>query len=933
MLSLSARENRQRADENKKRLFEKLISSRAKRKASAASIAEPIPGHDRFAENTVASSDEGIAKEPLPNVRYGQAKVRLQRDTDDHDSKASAELANLVDLILQTAQTRERSIVLHWPGFLSRLALAHALASIERWSVGDKLGLRSLIYPTKTNSFDVLNHLTLNREDVLHWARELIEAPGQKNILVTRGLPDKDAYLFSLAQLGKNQLLDLHPTLGELLPRFSVRGQFNGWESCDGRLLEHSAAKIGRRLRQALRKEHCPVIGSPKTAPDAAFSLHHLMKPDQLRRALVALRKAGSPEVVLVDATRAARRSMGAEWHKPIGQFVALVHEVFKDARPGMVLVADEPQVAQHLKFVCIEACKQLDKDVRQLSKTAFAIRAVPCRVSGDGLIHSEAMQLKAPSTRNIYVRATDADAAKVVQVLHRYAAQCPGGRREAQEAVDAANFIHRLAVLPASVHHLMQWIEEMGDPRVRDRFTWVYYKGRLRHLIDRVGRGKDAKALEDALQRADELWTNYQGATAFALQLANAVGLASESPERIAVVFDRPLRRRMAERFLEDYTEFPGGKRFNDFRERVRLLLSSDIDACLSEGWANKLVFAGLDESNLRTVVVDERLPQDCVVLLAHRSAQYLNGLLRRVLEYSEFALFKPRIECLARQLATFSAIDDKLILRMDNTDLPDFDYQAVVDATRAGDDTPKDGFDIVLEGGRRVQRRKGSELFIYDPASPQATERGYRRIQLESLKPGDRLFDMSTDLRERVESALISAGVPIQRDKRFEANLRQYQAIIAKAVADEFVGPGLAQAARQLRARMAEENPAVKDWPTEAAVRHWVNHSNNVAVPFERLQPQAPLKREHYFALCKALRLNDVVAQYFLYQVIFPIRNARRLDGRYVSDTYSHMMLEPEAVMVHASLTRGVLEDLFSRTMDNIYIVEAILPPREGR
>jgi hypothetical protein len=317
----------------------------------------------------------------------------------------------------------------------------------------------------------------------------------------------------------------------------------------------------------------------------------------------------------------------------------------------------------------------------------------------------------------------------------------------------------------------------------------------------------------------------------------------------------------------------------------------------------------------------------------LAQRSAQYLHGVLRRVLTYPAFACFKARIESMERQLSAFTAMDDKLILRIGDMALPDFEYQSVLDANRSSDDSTNDAYEVVLEGGRHVYRRGGSEVFLYDPASQLATDRGFRRIQLDTLKEGDRLFDMSPDLRERVESALRDAGVPIQRDKRFEASLRKYHEVVTQAVNAEFKGQILSGVARQLSARMKEENPNIKDWPTESAVRHWVNLGRNPDVPFDDLQPQAPMKREHYFALCKALRLNDVMAQYFLYQVIMPIRNARRLDGRYVSDTYSHMLLEPESVMVHVGLKRSVIEDLFARAMDNIYVVEAVRPPRPSR
>lgn len=925
-------ENRQKALEQKRKLAERLTSSLAQRKTAdseASSGTESSPAEPPRVKGSGAKVAEH-APRVIP-AAYGRAGVRLHRDSADAEEvKASRALEELVNITFDAAQTRERIVVLQWPGVITRLPLVHVLATLERWARGDKQGLRAGLYPARANSFDTLNHVLLDREDVLRWARELVENPAAPNASVTRSFPDKDAFLFSLSALSANGGEELHPTAGELIPRFAANADFGAWPNCSGRLLENVAARMSRRYSRSLRREQCVALGAPENAPDAVFSLRYSMAQDDLRKALRALARVGAPEVFLIDATRPARRAIGANWAKRLGEFVALVHRTFPKCRPGLVLVADEPQVAEHLRHVCIEECMRLDKDVRQLSSTSFTVHASPCPVLNDGLIPSSLDEPRAPKPLAIQVRATDADAARVVATLEKYAAQCPGGRPASQEVVEGAQFIHRLSVLPSSVRHLMDWLEEVGaEGRLRDKFTWLYYRGRLNEFIERTGRGREPEALNRALKTADELWTKYQSRTAFAEQLVTAVGFAASSPKHVAVVFDRPLRRRLAERFLLDYQEFPGGKRFSEFKERVRLILGSDLESQLAESWATRYVFAGVDDRTLRTLIVDDRLPPDSLVLLAQRSAQYLHGVLRRVLQYPAFGVYKPRIESMERQLASFAVLDDKLILRIGDMALPDFDYQAVVDSSRGSDERADQAFEIVLERGRRIYRGRGSEMFLYDPANPLATDRGFRRISVDSLQAGDRLFDMSPDLRERVEDALKEAGVPIQRDKRFEASLRKYHEVITQAVNAQFSGPTLAAVARQLRARMVEENPGTKTWPTEAAVRHWIDLGKNPDVPFESLQPQAPMKREHYFALCKALRLNDVLTQYFLYQVIQPIRNARRLDGRYVSDTYSHMLLEPESVMVHAGLRRGVVEDLFARALENVYAVEAVHPP----
>ncbi|MFH3651801.1 hypothetical protein WAH63_22080, partial [Acinetobacter baumannii] len=83
-----------------------------------------------------------------------------------------------------------------WPASLKTLTLIHALATLVRWQQGDKQGIRGLLFPVKTNVFNCLNHIYYDRTSIMRIAKELAEAT--TNARVTRSMPDKDAFFFSL---------------------------------------------------------------------------------------------------------------------------------------------------------------------------------------------------------------------------------------------------------------------------------------------------------------------------------------------------------------------------------------------------------------------------------------------------------------------------------------------------------------------------------------------------------------------------------------------------------------------------------------------------------------------------------------------------------------------------------------------------------------
>ena len=296
-----------------------------------------------------------------PSVeRYGQASVPVYREDESVPSTPSSGLTGLVDLYLEAARNKTKHVALVWPAAPRSLAIVHVLATLERWAIGDKQGIRGLAFPAKTNALHPLNHLYLDREALCIHAQRLNEMPGEENAFLMRKLQEKDSFLFSLASLKPTVSEAFNPTMSELIPHFFAGQGFKGWESCSEHLLEHIGAKLKRTHKAALRS-NCDILGAPKTAPDALFALDTRMSKEERRAALLALKKMGLPEVVLVNATRPVRLSTRG-WGNLISHVCLEIDEAFGANGPGILIVTDDPNAAFQIRHKLTEQSAQRTK-------------------------------------------------------------------------------------------------------------------------------------------------------------------------------------------------------------------------------------------------------------------------------------------------------------------------------------------------------------------------------------------------------------------------------------------------------------------------------------------------------------------------------------------------------------------------------------------
>ncbi len=909
------------AKESKKLLAQMLLERKAKKLETV--VAAPI-------EAVPAVPAEPVKPPPVPEIVswYGEANVSVYREDDTTPSSPGVGLIELINLYLSAAQNRTRHIVLMWPVCPKTLAVVHALATLERWVRGDKLGVRGLLFPTKTNAFYPLNHLMLGREDVLRHARQLAEVGGVDTSKLKRKCSDKDAFLFSLASLtaeGEH----IHPTMGELIPHFLATPDDLSWESCDSHLLEHVRAKLARRSHKKALASNCQFIGNAQTAPDALFALDGRLTREELHTALVRLKKKGAPEVVIVNATRQIRMEARG-WRGALCRFLIMLEEVFGANRPGVLVVTDDPRSAYTLKDD-LWRLNHERKELRWSRPDEYAITGIASALKEDGLVAPGQTEIRAPIPRALDVSVVDADAAKVINKLYRLAGQIPNHQELAKPVWDAGNYLARLAALPCGVATLVEWLGESGmRDRTREAYSWSSFHAKLVTFDTTTEADFERTVLRECMQLGTRLYENYQQGTPLAHRLAEIVGqVCGKQRKSLIVVFTSPVYRRLAERYLAAYRAYPQGTQFENFQERLRLISSSQLETALAHLNGAHLVFSGLDEDGLRLVITDDRIPAHTELLLTQRNGQSLRSTLKPLVhEFPAFRKWKPRMESILHHLEHLPE-GNQLLMNADFV-LPAFrvDLSTEVEATEDANDP--EAWHIRLESGAVLHRRPTHDVYVYDPASADATDRGFRGCKVQSLESGDKLFVMTAELRELVEAVLKEAGIPIEHDKTFEGALRDYHQSILKALKTKFPGAKLADQVRQLRASILEANEKlIKDFPAEQSVRHWVNLGDSPDTPFDELRPQAPKREAHFAAFAAALGFTKLEAAYYWQRVIMPVRNARRLDGRHVSDLYTHMLLQPESVMVHSGIKRETIKMLFNKARENIVTVETVCPP----
>lgn len=850
---------------------------------------------------------------------YGNANIYLFKDNEDAAHVPSAALERVVNLYLESAETGSAHLILMWPGAIRTIPLVHTFATMEHWAYGNKKGLRGCYFPAKNNTFYGLNHIYIDQTRILHWAKELMEPAGEQNSRVIVPLREKDAVFFRIGNT-----TELRPCVNEIIPHFEKLVPAQSWEHYGDGLIEHVIAKLKRRNQKQALRSNLETLGDPKSAPDALFAIGYRLNKKEIRDTLISLKKIGLPKVFVVDATRPIRMKI-ENWRGKVNGFIEAFLDAFKTGkRPGLLIITDDPGIGWQLRDVV----DQKNKKTATAEPLQLRFAPIVCFRNDEGLRGVEEPEPEAPVPRKFFALIRDSEASKVIGRINRISQNLSLDIESLRPLKAAANYLHKLSALPSSVAILNKWLDErQADIRFRDQFSWASYRGNLIQFIGSGSAGQQKGELEKTLELADRVVRAYFNGTTIAQTMFTKVAAAANSPKHISVVFTKPMLRTLAERFLSE-AEYDHGKRFEDFRERVRLLLTSQLQDELETEWTSRFVFIGVDDEVLRLMLSDNRIPAESTILLTYRAAIYMRSMLKHIYAIDEFRRFKPRIENILHQLAQQLNAEERSVMLNEDFVLPSLNFNEA-SISKEPDIADANAWHIELDDGQLLARGEASLVYIYDPANEESGQMGFRQVEAGSLKKGDRLFVMSEDLRELVEDILKRADIPIRHDLQFETNLRQYHELVMRKLAERFPLPTQKAQVEAIREYILQHHAEITDLPV--SIGRWISLGETPNKSFDELRPQAPRKQEHFKAFAEALGFEETQIVWYWLTAIESIRVNRRIDGRYISDIYSKVLLGSESVIVHAGLSRKATVELYEKARDNVYVVEEIHPPAE--
>lgn len=893
------------ADQSKSKA---ALAERVRKIMSRQNAAKQKQSKLKTEASSFSSPDSQAAENTKAQVRSGSANIKFQARATDETIVPQPWTADLVNTLLEAAEHRSTTLCLVWPAKLNALPLLHALANLERQFAKDLRGLRTLLYPATHACRGALHKVLVEKTQLSNLFRSLWLVHEGSTIELTNTSSQSFMAVLSAVNDIRIQHPELpNPSLAELVPTFVFEPTQQEWTTPVASPLERTLSKVDRLanrriLRQKVSSEWC----IPDKAPAALMALHHTAKKGGWRSALksCALKNSGKPEVLLFDATDSAAKTNYSAV-KRIPEYLFLARENgLSDS--GAVIVTDDPKT-----FFIFRT--QLYESKLEFASKVMAVEAEDVLLSA----HPEA-ETWTPNQRsnsNFSVGIVDRDASQLALKFQELMAVAGNEDTPAHNALlQAFLYILRLSNMPAGYTDLTSASvdAEEGD-YAHTRNAWTPVKLALIVALDSGALNQVRQLVENAIKRAETLIDDWSDATPIAARLLAEIKKHRKSDNQsISLVLPNNHYILFARRFLQ--------RKFGDNWPTVESeikwhTLSTITKTLTSDSLSKHFVFLGVNPDILRVLLTHPKIPHGTAVLVAYRQAESTLKTLTSMKEVDAFKAYRGRIGLLAQELERRLAevpnpIAINKLREMSMTfqfEDKGLDYQS--------DDSAYYTFN--MESGRRVYA--SGWVYRYVPEEDPM----FRRAAASAIQPGDFIFDMSDELRNKLESSLHLNGEstdPMVNPTRML--LKLYHDDVQRRCALLFKASKRSVLAREIHARMVELDPHAATC-RPGRVFYWLDLSVK-----NDSRPHAPRDTRYFKIFCKALGISDDAAE----RNWSFVKNARRLNqslGRELVARYAEILFQPESAAVYRKVPEEVLLDLQQDALQCVFRVEGVVPP----
>lgn len=841
-------------------------------------------------------------------VRAGNARLTYQSRTANEVIAAQPWTKELVSTLLAAADQGGSSLCLVWPAKVTALSLLHALAHVERVFAKDLRGIRTLLYPGTHACRAPLHSVLANREELSTFYRTLLVQ--QANGVETESYTSSPAFLAALEALNN---LTLHtpeapnPSLAELVPTFVFDPTKRTWATTTSNPLERTIAKVERLThRRDLRQRVNIEWDIPDKAPGALMVLHHTAKKESWRTALAAqaLKDQGRPEVMLLDATDAAMRTNYAAV-KRIPDFLSFAQENgFSDT--GAIIVTDDPKT-----FFILRA--QFRDSGGAFSTRVWAAEAEEVLLAA----HPVAADWRPAqrSNSNFSVSIVDRDASQLGLAFQRLTVVAGNEESPAYQALlNACMYVLRISNMPAGYTDLTAASAEAGEGDYSSQQNaWTPVRLKLDAVLASGVLNQVRDAVEQAIARAERLIDDWNDATPMASRmLAEVRKHAVAGRQGVSLVLPSNRYVQLAHRFLQRKL----GPDWATAEGRIEWYTLSAVGKSLASDRKGKhFTFVGINPDVLRILVTHPEVPHGTAVLVAYRQAESTLTTLTSMKELDEFKAYRGRIGLLAQELERrLAEVPNPLVISKLREMPLTFKFEENGHNGQSGEQAY---YKFELEGGGRAYTSGWVYRYVPDEDPP------FRRAAASAIQPGDFVFDMSDELRAKLESSLQLNGEGVSSVvDPVRMLLKLYHDDVQRRCTLMFKSTKRSALAREIHAKMVELDPRAADC-RPGRVYYWLALQAK-----DDTRPHASKDAKYFKVFCKALGISDEAAE----QHWGFVRNARRLNqhlGRELVARYAEILFQPESAATYRKVSEDVIRELQQEALRCVYRVERVVQP----
>lgn len=815
----------------------------------------------------------------------------------------------LANVGLDAADDGSIHLCLLWPVEMTQIALLHGIANLQRNSVGDFQGIRTVLFPGNHSTRLALQSVAVDRKSLTATYRSKWTT-GNAGTCFDSATRSKsyEAVLSALNDVEIWNNPSSNPLLGALIPCFVFDPGAEVWVSSARNQLDAALLKVqNRKSRKDALASIAPEWGDAQSAPGALMVVHNTTTRRGWKKAFSSesIQRGLRPDLLLLDATMSASRT------NP--NAVRRIPDCLKDyleavpSGTGALIVTDDPRT-----FFGIRA--RLAENEIQFKEHVWAGEAEDALLS-----EAPAPDDWAPATRDnarCRIAIVDKEAGEVAARFHQLAESVgsddhPGHRLLAE----AFLFVLRLSNLPAGIKDLAAELEDLsGDDFGSTKYSWAGVVTNLRSAIESGVLCEKKLDIERAIDRAGQLVAAWVDSTPMAERLlADVLEHARLDRKALVIVLPNRSYAALARRFLQRRI----GEGWPEIEARIEWHTLASFAFMLRDDHKHRhYTIVGLNPRVQRLLLSHPDLPHGTHVLLSHKQADAALKTLRGMKTLEAFKAYRGRIGVLEQELGKrLEEMPPHPVLGKLGEFAMTFDLTS---STSAGTSGEQAYFRFELDGGRPLFA--SGWVYRYDPEE----EKGFRRTPASAVQVGHFLFDMSDALRTRFEEALeISTYGSAVSQYPARTLLKLYHDDVQARCAMFFPGTGnRASLARAIWEKMISLDIAAKEFRSDR-IQYWLDLGND-----DDQRPHAAKDAKFFRLFCSALGMsNEKADEHLIY-----VRNARRLNqdlGRELSARYAEILFHPESAIAYRKVPPALIDELQREAIQSVFRVTLVTPP----